>query len=131
MSCTKFIWQICAKKKSRPEGRQEGDVMDYMPLDRTERKILNRLRRLNQKKVGLALPSSNLSPKEKQAAERLWKLNYISHGGLDDDGKVIYGLTELGRRVAIYDKGERYWKTTTFIIPTAISILALIAGFIK
>lgn len=105
--------------------------MDYMPLDRTERKILNILRRLNQKKVGLALPSSNLSPKEKQAAERLWKLNYISHGGLDDDGKVIYGLTELGRRVAIYDKGERYWKTTTFIIPTAISILALIAGFIK
>lgn len=44
---------------------------------------------------------------------------------------MIYGLTELGRRVAIYDKGERYWKTTTFIIPTAISILALIAGFIN
>lgn len=105
--------------------------MDYMPLDRTERKILNRLRRLNQKKVGLGIQSSKLSAKEKQAAERLWKLNYISHGGLDDDGKVIYGLTELGRRVAIYDKGERYWKTTTFIIPTAISILALIAGFIK
>lgn len=131
LHCTKITWQICAKKKSRPEGQQKGEVMDYMPLDRTERKILNRLRRLNQKEVGLGIQSSKLSAKEKQAAERLWKLNYISHGGLDDDGKVIYGLTELGRRVAIYDKGERYWKTTTFIIPTAISILALIAGFIN
>lgn len=44
---------------------------------------------------------------------------------------MIYGLTELGRRVAIYDKGGALLENDYLFISTAISILALIAGFIK
>ena len=104
--------------------------MEFIPLDRMERKVLSKLRKRDRKTVGKTMKPTELSLRENEALLRLLNLKLVFRSEIADNEVPDYGLTELGRRTAIYDKGERYWKTATFIIPTVISILALIASFI-
>ena len=104
--------------------------MEYIPLDRIERKVLKKLRKRDKNIVGKTIQQTELSLSENQALIRLRDLNLVFQSDITDNGQPVYGLTEQGRRNAIYDNGERFWKTTTFIIPTVISILAVVIRFV-
>ena len=117
--------EFCAKKQAALKSGEEDD-MEYIPLDRIERKVLKKLRKRDKNMVGKTIQRTELSLKENLALIRLRDSKLVFQSDMFDEDNPVFGLTELGRRTAIYDSGERFWKTTTFIIPTVISILALI-----
>lgn len=103
--------------------------MDYIPLDRTEQKVMRKMLKYDHRLYIKSVSVTLFNVKYNMALHRLCNLGLVNK--CDIAGEEQYTLTDEGKRTILYINDTKFWTHANFWLPMITSVLSLIISIVS